>query len=250
MTKPTILSLLTLASAAHAGTWRFTCDYFNMDTTGHLTSRDRFSALYTRGVPGDTVRWSDVSVAHGSDWPDQFGPAEKRPFMEGFTYPYVTAQNSLQPEFFRGFPPQAMQERNLVWDTHMLEGFATQLDKLKPNVPWSMPDVSELSLAGAGMFHHRDVQLTLTGTATRNGEQCAVIDYRAFFNTLDVKVPGIALKGWSHYWGQIWISKASKRIEYGTLYEVVIGEFTLGEQGKPQTMHVFRKGILEPVAGN
>jgi len=250
MTKPAIPLLLTLASAAYAGTWRFTCDYFNLDTTGHLISRDRLSALYTRGLPGDAVRWSDVSVAHGNDWSDKFAPAEKQPFMEGFTYPYITSQKALQPDFFHGFPAQAMQERNLIWDTLMMEGFAVQLDNLKPNVPWSVPDVSELALAGAGMFRHRDLQLTLTGSVTRNGEQCAVIDYRAFFNTLDVQVPGVTLKGWSHYWGQIWVSKASKRIEYGTLYEVVVGEMTLGEQGKPQTMHVFRKGVFEPAAGN
>ena len=244
-----ITSALLLASAvgqAAPRTWHFICDYYNLDVKGHLQSRQRYSASYTRGLPDDAVRWSDVTLANSSAWSGDFGPAQKQAFMEGFSYPHAGAANMLKPDFFRGFPPTAMQQRNLVWDTHMMEGFAGELDKLKPNIPFHVPGADEVDLAGAGTFRNRDLQLVLTGNSKRNGQECAVIDYRALFNTLDVKTGTVALVGRSDYWGQIWVSLATKQIEYATLYEEVFGELTMPGMEKPMTLSVVRVGVFEP----
>ncbi|MGA2186297.1 MAG: hypothetical protein ABSH47_25055 [Bryobacteraceae bacterium] len=244
-----ITSALLFASAvgqAAPRTWHFTCDYYNLDVKGHLSGRQRYSASYTRGLPGDVVRWSDVTIANSSGWSGDFGPAQKQDFMEGFSYPHADAANMTKPDFFRGFPPMAMQQRNLVWDTHMVEGFAAELDKLKPNIPFHVPGADEVDLAGAGTFRNRDLQLTLTGNSKRNGQDCAVMDYRALFNTLDVKTGTVALVGRSDYWGQIWVSLATKQIEYATLYEEVLGELTMPGMEKPMTISVVRVGVLEP----
>jgi hypothetical protein len=227
-------------------TWHFTCDYYNVDVKGHLMGRQRYSAAYTRGLARDTVRWSDVNVANSKVGSDDLGPPEKQPFMEGFSYPWADAVNDTKPGFFRGFPPAAMQQRNLVWDTHMFEGFAAKLNELTPNVPYHVPDVAEVDLSGAGTFRHKDLQLTLTGTTKRNGQGCAVTDYRAMFNTLQSKTAAFALTGRSDYWGQIWVSLATKQIEYATLYEEVFGELSLPGQDKPMTISVVRIGTFEP----
>jgi hypothetical protein len=213
---------------------------------GQLTGRQRYSAAYTRGLPGDVVRWSDVTIASANGWSGDFGPGQKQAFMDGFTYPHSDAANMLKPDFFRGFPPMAMQQRNFVWDTHMLEGFVEHLDHLKPNTPYHVPDAAEVDLAGAGTFRNRDLQLALTGTAKRNGQDCAVIDYRALFNTVEFKTASFALLGRSDYWGQIWVSLATRQIEYATLYEEVLGELTIQGQEKPLTVSVVRVGVFEP----
>jgi len=244
-----ITSALLLASAfgqAAPRTWHFTCDYYNLDAKGHLERRQRYSANYTRGLPGDGVRWSDVTVADGKGWADDFGPPQKQSFMEGFSYPYADAGNMMKPDFFHGFPPMAMQQRNFVWDTHMMEGFVDKLGELKPGLPYHVPNAAEVDLAGAGTFRNRDLQLTLTGTTKRNGQECAVIDYRALFNTIDAKTPAFTLLGRSDYWGQIWVSLATKQIEYATLYEEVQGELTLPSQEKPMDISVVRVGVFEP----
>jgi hypothetical protein len=244
-----ITALLLLTGAlgqAEPHTWHFTCDYYNFDLKGHLLGRQRYSASYTRGLPGDVVRWSDVTVASANGWSGDFGPAQKQGFMEGFSYPHADAANMMKPDFFRGFPPMAMQQRNLVWDTHMFEGFVADFDHLKPNVPYHVPGAGEVDLAGAGTFRNRDLQLILTGTAKRNGQDCAVIDYRALFNTLEGKTVAFALVGRSEYWGQIWVSLATRQIEYATLYEEVLGELTLQGQEKPMTISVVRVGVFEP----
>jgi hypothetical protein len=244
-----IASALLIATAfgqAVPRTWHFTCDYYNLDVKGRLIGRQRYSASYTRGLPGDAVRWTNVTVANGKSWSDEFGPAQKQDFMEGFTYPHADASNMMKADFFRGFPPAAMQQRNLVWDTHMFEDFVGEFDHLQPNITYHVPGAAEVDLAGTGTFRNRDLQLTLTGTTKRNGQECAVIDYRAMFNTLEGKTSAFALVGRSEYWGQIWVSLATKQIEYATLYEEVLGELTLPGQDKPMTISVVRMGVFEP----
>jgi hypothetical protein len=229
-------------------TYRVTCDYYYLDTKGNLSRRERVSAQYTRDLPEGRVRWSDVTVAESAGSPDNFGPAKPRDFMEGFSYSRASLNDMLKPEFFRGFPPAAMLERNLVWDTHMVESFGQDhFSDLDLNVPFHVPQSAGLSLAGAGTFKLKDLQLIWTGISQRNGQECAVIDYRALLNTFDVKMPGVSLIAGSHFWGQVWVSLRTKRIEYATLYEDVLGELSLEGREKPQIVSILRIGVFEPV---
>jgi hypothetical protein len=102
-----------------------------------------------------------------------------------------------------------------------------------------MPDV--------GTFHNRDIVLEYVGRSQRNGQDCALIDYRAFFNPLQIATGGMTLNGRSDYWGQIWVSLATKQIEYATIYEEVNGEIKLPGQDAPQLLSVFRIGSFEPI---
>ena len=218
-------------------TYRFTCDYFHLDVKGNQAGMtQRIAGEYTRGLPGDKVRWNNVAVN-----------GQKREFMEGFTYRFADRGDAVKAEFFHGFPAMAFQERNLVWDTAMFEFFGQDsFDKLDLNAAYRM-EPSTMSLAGGGEFENKNVELTWIGISKHNGQPCALIDYNAFFNKLNVKSPGMELVGRSHYWGQIWVSLTTKQIEYATLYEDVLGELKLGVQPAPQTINVFRKGVFERI---
>ncbi|MFY9727534.1 MAG: hypothetical protein WB579_21825 [Bryobacteraceae bacterium] len=56
------IPLTSALAQAAPRTWHFTCDYYNLDVKGNLAGRQRYSASYTRGLPGDVVRWSDGAV--------------------------------------------------------------------------------------------------------------------------------------------------------------------------------------------
>jgi hypothetical protein len=219
-------------------TYRFTCDYIHLDVKGNPAGMtQKVAGEYTRGLPDGKVRWNNVTVN-----------GQKRDFMEGFTYRLAGRDDAVKPEFFRSFPPMAFQERNLVWDTMMFEYFGQDFfDKLNLNVAYHV-EPSTVPLAGAGQFENKNIELTWIGISKRNGQTCALIDYRAFFNKLDVKTAGIGLVGRSHYWGQIWVSLATRQIEYATLYEDMLGELKLGAQPTPQLMNVFRIGAFERIA--
>lgn len=231
-------------------TYRFTVDHTVTDTTGQVVQRQRVAGDYTRGLPGRQARWSNVTVAESNGPAEISAPGQKREFMEGLSYPTGPASlgETMKPDFFKSFPPGAVFERNLVWDTGMIEMFGQDhFDRLTLNVPYRVLSGQDVNMPGVGTFHNRDVQLTWIGRSRRNGQECAVIAYRAFFNPLEVASGGMTLKGRSHYWGEIWVSLSSKQIEYATLREDVLGEMTLAGQAAPQTISVFRNGIFEPL---
>ncbi len=232
-------------------TYRFTVEYNTANTRGEIVRRQRLTGEYTRGLAGGEVVWKNVTQADADGATGPFGAAQKREFMEGFKY-VNDLSNTLKPEFFKGFPPTAVFERNLVWDTGMIEHFGQGFfERLKLNEPEHISqNVSNQSvnMPDVGIFQNRDVVLEWIGRSRRNGEDCALIQYQAFFNPLAIANGGMTLKGRSDYWGQIWVSLATKQIEYATLFESVAGEMKLAGQDATQIINVFRSGALEPVS--
>lgn len=228
-------------------TYRFTVDYLTADPLGAIVHRQRLSGEYTRGLEGDEVEWKNVleSDADGPSAP--FGAAQRRDFMEGLRY-RNDLDVTMQPQFFKGFPVTAAIERNLVWDTGMIELFGQRyFDKLALNEPYHAISAQNVTLPGRSTFHNRDVVLEWVGLSKRSGQDCAVIDYRAFLNPLQVTAGGMSLRARSDYWGQVWVSLKTRQVEYATLYEEVLGEMTLPGQDGPRPLSVFRSGVLEPL---
>jgi len=231
-------------------TYRFTVDHTVTDTTGQVVQRQRVQGDYTRGLPGGEAAWSRVTVAESNGPAELVAPGQKREFMEGFRYRSGPASlgETMKPEFFKGFPPAAVFERNLVWDTGMIEMFGQdQFEHLALNTPYRLISGEDVNMPGVGTFHNRDVQLTWLGRSQRNGQECAVIAYKALFNPVKVANAGMTLNARSHYWGEIWVALSSKQIEYATLQEDVLGELKLAGQEAARTISVFRNGIFEPV---
>jgi hypothetical protein len=229
-------------------TYRFTVDYNTANTRGETWMRQHLTGEYTRGLPGGEVMWKNVTQADavgGATAP--FAAAQKRDFMEGFRY-QNNLLNSMKPDFFKGFPPTAVMERNLVWDTGMIENFGQDFfEHLKLNEPYQILSNQDVNIPDVGSFRNHDVVLEWIGRSQRNGQDCALIRYQAFFNPVEIANGGMTLKGRSDYWGEIWVSLATKQIEYGTLYESVVGEMKLPGQDTTQVVNIFRSGTLEPV---
>lgn len=229
-------------------TYRFTVDYNMANTKGAITHRTRLTGDYTRGLPNGEVLWQNVAQADADGPTAPFTAAQNRDFMEGFRYRNDLG-STMKPDFFKGFPPTAVFERNLVWDTGMIEIFGQNyFDHLKLNEPYHPGSDSDVNMPGVGTFHNRDIVLTWVGRSTRNGQDCALILYQAFFNPVNIANGGMTLEGRSDYWGEIWVSTATKQIEYGTVNEMVSGEMTLAGQNTPQIVNVFRIGTLEPIS--
>ncbi len=101
-------------------TYRFTVDYTSANTKGEIFQRQRLAGKYTRGLPGGEVTWKNVTEASANGATAPFGVPQKRDFMEGLRY-RDSFDITMPPDFFKGFPPTAVMERNLVWDTGMIE---------------------------------------------------------------------------------------------------------------------------------
>lgn len=214
---------------------------------GKLIRKERISGLYTRGLPEGKARWANVRIAQASGLDDAFTEGAPQTYMEGFTYKLSDPKQMLSKDFFTGFPPGELRTKNLVWDTHMIEGFGWDyFDKLSLNTPYRLQTQPEdVPLAGAGNFRNRNIELTWLGISKLNSAPCAIIRYEAFFNTFTVTVGDIDSKGLSHYWGEIWVSLDTKQIEHATLNEDVLVEVAIPGQASKMLMNVFRIGELK-----
>jgi hypothetical protein len=231
-------------------TYRFTVDYSTSDTQGRIIQRQQIKGDYTRGLPGGMAVWKNVSLAESVKAGGPLGPARQREFMNGLQYNRKSF-DPLSPDFFKGFPATAVNERNLVWDATMIEHFGQDyFEHLSLNQTYHLTAEPDVTMPGVGVFHNRDVQLVWTGRSRRNGQDCALIEYGAYLNSVEMAIAGMTFKGRSHYWGQIWVSLSTKQIEYATLYEDVLGEARIPGNDSTQIMNVFRCGVFEPVAGD
>ncbi len=228
--------------------YRFTVDYNSANSKGELLRRYRLTGEYTRGLPGGEAVWKNVTEADADGATAPFGAPRKIDFMEGFRY-RNDLRSTFKPEFFKGFPPTAVFERNLVWDTGMIETFGQNFfDHLKLNHPYHVLSNQDVNMPDVGTFHNSNVVLEWIGRSQRNRQDCALITYQAFFNPLRIVNGGMTLEGRSDYWGEIWVSLATRQIEYGTLHENVLGEMKLPGQSAAQIVNLFRIGALEPVS--
>jgi hypothetical protein len=228
--------------------YRFTMDYNTANAKGEVVYRQHVAGEYTRGLANGEVVWKNVTVADVAGPTTAFPAAQKRDFMEGFRY-HNDVGSTLKPDFFKVFPATSVVERNLVWDTAMLEMYGQNyFDHLKLNEPYHSMSNEDVAMPGLGTFHVHDTVLEWIGRSQRNGQDCALIRYQSFFNPVEVTTGGMTLKGRSDFWGEIWVSLAAKQIEYGTLYEVVVGEMKSPGQETTQVVNVFRIGALEPVS--
>ena len=120
--------------------------------------------------------------------------------------------------------------------------------------PDRVPGVRRIDLSSAQLASsenardiNRDIVLEWIGSSQRNGQDCALIRFQALLNPVEIMNAGITLKGLSNYWGQIWVSTATRQIEYATINETVVGDLKLAGQDTPMTINVIRSGVLEPV---
>jgi hypothetical protein len=238
----------TVVKDAGPRTYRFTVDYDTANATGEVVHRQRVTGDYTRGLANGEVKWNNVGDVQVDGATAPFPPPQKQEFIEGFHYP-VGSPETLKPDFFKSFPATAVMERNLIWDTGMFESFGQNyFDKLKLNVPLHISTDQDVNMPDVGTFHSRDTVLEWVGRSERNGQDCALIDYRAFFNPLQLATGGVTIQGRSDFWGEIWVSLGTKQIEYATIYEEVSGQMKLPGQDTSLPLSVFRFGTLEPLS--
>ena len=214
-----------------------TTDHFNTDIFGNFFNKMRVKGEYTRGEEKGKAKWNNVSIAMAMTRDAEFPVGNPVDYMEDFSY--NLSGDMLKPEAFSSFGENSAFTKNLIWDMMAIEGFAWHsFEKLKLNESYSDEAFNgKLDLAGQGSFENKDVQITWSGISERNGENCAVIEYRTFNNPLEYSGDGMDIKGRSHYWGTIWVSLTDKQIEHAVLYEDVVMEMNLPGQTKKQILN-------------
>lgn len=225
--------------------YRLTTEYNILGSQGEPAGTHVVTGDFT--IKGEELQWTSVTVGQSSGHAQPITSSEHQKFMEGLHYTRSDSQKSTSADFFSGFPPAAIDEKNLVWDELMFDTLLRHLDKLRLNQPL-FAESGDVQLAGSGTFTNRRIELTWTGIGQRHGEDCFLVHYEALLNTFNIKSGPVTVIGRSDYMGDIWVSIRTHYVEYATLVENVAGTVANipGSNG-PQPMHVLRLLTLEHV---
>ena len=223
--------------------YRMTAIYTNRDFYGNFTGKIKVTGDYTWGLENGSVSWDNVYISNSNDFTGEFPKGEKQDYMENFRY--IPSSEMLSEDAFKEFPSGAMSvfAKNLVWDMGAVEGFAWDYsDSLQLNSKYIISNISgEFEMADIGTYDHVNIQLCWTGISYLNNELCAVIEYRAIDNKLELTLEQMKSQGTEQYWGTTWISLNTRQIEYAEMYGGTIQEIEI----KGLSDKIFVKTIRE-----
>ena len=206
--------------------YRMTAVYTNRDLYGNFTGKQKVTGDYTRGLENGFVTWNNVYISGSQSFEEPFPQGTKQEYMENIKY--VPSPKMVQEEAFKNFPssPENIFARNLIWDMMSFEIFAwNYYDSLKLNKPYIIPDINgQFDMADIGKYSHDKILLCWKGISELNGELCAVINFNALDNKLELTMDQIKSKGTEQYWGIILVSLKTKNIEHAVMYSGTIQE--------------------------
>lgn len=206
--------------------YRMTAEYVNRDLYGNFTGKTRVSGDYTKGASGDSSMWNNVYISTSNNYSEPFPAGKKQEYMENFRY--IPSDKMMEEKAFSSFPKtvENVFARNLIWDMMAAETFAwSYYDSLKLNVPFVIPDIKGgFSMADIGNYSHNKIIISWKGITEINGQLCAVIDFNAIDNKLELTMDMIKSKGTEQYWGSVLVSLKTKNLEQAVMYSGTIQE--------------------------
>ena len=206
--------------------YRMTAIYTNRDLYGNFMDKKKISGEYTYGLENGFATWNNVFISSSSDFSKPFPMGIKQEYIENFIY--VPSTEMLSPGAFKDFPPtpETVFAKNLVWDMMMIENFARDYsDTLQLNRTYIIPEISgEFAMEDIGNYSHTSIQICWTGVSVLNGKMCAVLEYRALDNKIELNMNQIKTRGTEQYWGTTWVALDDKQIEYAEVYGGTIQE--------------------------
>jgi hypothetical protein len=206
--------------------YRMTAVYTDRDLYGNFTGKRQVKGEYTRGLDNGKVRWNNVFISVSNRFTEPFQEGKKQEYMENFVY--VPSNKMLDKESFKNFPAsiETVFTKNLIWDMGVVEEFAWNYrDSLRLNRFYVISSANEsFEMADVGKYSHNNIQIRWTGISLMNNELCAVIEYRAVDNLLQIDMDQVKGKGTEQYWGTTWISLHSGIIEYADTYSGTMQE--------------------------
>jgi hypothetical protein len=200
--------------------YRMTAVYTNRDLYGTFTGKTKVTGDYTRGLENGFVNWKNVYVSNSNNFSEPFSRGNKQDYIENIKY--LPSSKMLDTEAFKNFPAstESVFTKNLIWDMMAIEGFAWDYsDSLKLNRIYRIPEIKgEFKMGDIGTYNHTEIQVCWTGISEINDELCAVIEYRAIDNKIELSMNGFKTKGTEQYWGTTWVSLKTRLIESAVMY--------------------------------
>ncbi|MGD2246350.1 MAG: hypothetical protein PVI11_07380 [Candidatus Aminicenantes bacterium] len=231
--------------------YHMTSYWNNRDVSGNTAGRIRITGEFTRSLKDDQVDclWNNVRIARASGPSKPFPESELLDYMEDFSY--TLSGEIMKEEFYKDFPDTDVRNiiKTLIWDAPMIEVVYMSLDNLTYNKTFRSTDFEGMTIqmANFALIKMRDLRLTWTGLSKRNGEVCALIQYKSFSNPVYSKTDAMNIKGRSCYWGSFLVSLEDKRVKYVALNEDIILEMEFPNDSVKRLINIQREVEFENI---
>ena len=230
--------------------YRMTALYTNRDLYGNFTAKTKVLGDYTKGLPGDSVMWNNVSISASNSFSEPFPEGKKQEYMENMKY-VPSSKMVTDKEAFKNFPSsiENIFARNLIWDMMSFEIFAWDYyDSLRLNKPFIIPDINgQFDIAEIGKYSHNKILLCWKGVTQVNGELFATIDFNAIDNKIELNMDMIKTKGTEQYWGTVIVSLKTNSIENGVMYSGTIQEIEVQGMKDKFLMKTIRELTIDKI---
>lgn len=213
-------------------------DYYDFGLGGDFRVKTRILGDLT--CENDSVKWKDVHVSHSKSFDADFSDKTKVGYMENFKY--RQGAEIIPADFFtKNLPEADPLAMNLIWDVLAFEVIAYEhWDSLHLNKEFRAMNMNSKLEIAYGTFENRDLRITWLGVTEFNNEICAILKYSVMNNPLDLVYGDFAMKGRSHYWGEIYVSLSDKQIEQVNLTEDVLMEVKANDQPESDIKYTVR----------
>jgi hypothetical protein len=229
--------------------YRMTAVYTNRDLYGKFMNKTQVTGDYTRGFEDGHLQWNNVFIATSNSLSDPFPEGSKQEYMENMKY--FPKDNMLKAEAFKNFPsnPENILARNLIWDMMTFEVYSWNFcDSLKLNKPYVINQINgEFDMAEIGRYNHNRILVCWKGISQINGELCAIIDFNAIDNIVELAMDQINSKGTEQYWGTVWLSMKTKNIKQAYMYSGTMQEIEVKNMNNKFLLKTIRELYLEKI---
>ncbi len=230
--------------------YKVTSTLYNRDMEGNVVSSMQIEGRFSRLVEGEEVRcrWSDVRIFSTRDTLGEFPDGKPLAYMEGFSY--ALSEEILKGDFYKGFPEEDRTfMKTLIWDAPWIEVAYVGIENIEYNKPFFSADLEskEVRVQNFALLKTKNLKLNWTGIAKRNGEICALIEFKSLSNPVESKTDILSIKGRTCCWGSFWVSLDDHQVEYSVINEDVIMEMSLSGNPLGQVLNMQREVIFNKI---
>lgn len=228
--------------------YNVTSTLYNRELGGDVVSSMQIKASFVRSVEEKEVicRWNNVRMFSTRDIADEFPDGKPLDYMEGFTY--SLSDTILTEGFYEDFPEEdRTYMKTLIWDAPWLEVAYVAVDSIEYNRPYFSDDLEtkEVEAQNFALLKTKNLKLIWSGVSKKNGEECALLEFKSLSNPVESEKDVLSVKGRSCCWGSFWVSLNDHQIEYAVINEDLIMEMSVS--GKPigQVLNMQRELIFD-----
>jgi len=227
-----------------------TSTLYNRDMEGNIVSSMQIKGRFSRLVEDEEVRcrWSDVRMFSTRDTLGEFPDGKKLDYMEGFSY--SLSEEILTEDFYIDFPEKDRTfMKTLIWDAPWIEVAYVGIDNIEYDKPFFSADLEskDVKVQNFALLKTRNLKLNWTGIAKRNGEICALIEFKSLSNPVESKTDILSIKGRTCSWGSFWVSLDDHQVEYAVINEDVIMEMSLSGNPLGQVLNMQREVVFNKI---